>query len=207
MSVGRRSDNDPAIDVEEPGVPPRQEADTIREAVGVFKTADALQEAIDDLMSSGFDRAELSLLASETAIEEKLGHKYRKIAEIEDDATVPRRCYVSTESIGDAEGGLIGSLLYVGAVAAAGAIVASGGTLAGAIAGAALAGGAGGLVGSALAALVGDRHARDLQDHLDHGGLLLWVRTRDSQHEKRAVDILKKHSGGDVHLHTLPAAA
>jgi hypothetical protein len=70
-----------------------------------------------------------------------------------------------------------------------------------------LAGGAGGLVGSALAALVGDRHARDLQDHLDHGGLLLWVRTRDSQHEKRAVDILKKHSGGDVHLHTLPAAA
>lgn len=97
----------------------------VKEAVGVFKTADTLQDAIDDLMSSGFDRAELSLLAGEHTVEEKLGHKYRKVTELEDDAAVPRCCYVSTESIGDAEGGLIGGFLYVGTVAAAGAIVAS----------------------------------------------------------------------------------
>jgi len=66
-------------------------------------------------------------------------HKYRKVTELEDDAAVPRTCHVSTESIGDAEGGLVGGLLYVGAVAAAGAIVALGGTLAGAIVAAALA--------------------------------------------------------------------
>ena len=46
---------------------PVQETDAIREAVGYFETADALQEAIDELMSSGFDRAELSLLAAEHA--------------------------------------------------------------------------------------------------------------------------------------------
>jgi hypothetical protein len=174
-----------------------------REAVGVFASADTLQEAIDELLSSGFDRAELSLLASERAVEEKLGDKYRKVTELEDDAAVPRRSYVSTESIGDAEGGLVGGLLYVGAVAAAGAVVASGGTLAAAIAGAALAGGAGGAVGSALAMLLGDRHARQLEDQLDHGGLLLWVRARDPEHEKRAIAILEKHSGQDVHVHAI----
>jgi hypothetical protein len=94
---------------------PEQDAQTIREAVGVFNTSETLQDAIDDLMSSGFDRAALSLLASEKAVEDKLGHKYQKIAELEDDPIVPRCCYVSTESIGSAEGGLIGGLMYVGA--------------------------------------------------------------------------------------------
>ena len=47
--------------------------DTLREAVGVFTSADDLQEAIDELQSSGFHRAELSLLANEEAVNEKLG--------------------------------------------------------------------------------------------------------------------------------------
>lgn len=179
----------------------------VREAVGFFPTASALQEAIDALLSSGFDRAELSLLASERAVDEKLGHKYRRVKELEDDAAVPRQCYVSTESVGDAEGGLIGGLLYVGAVAAAGTVVASGGTLAAAVAAAALAGGAGGLIGSVLAGLLGQHHANHLQEQLDRGGLLLWVRTRDAEHERRAVEILRQHSGHDVHVHELPALA
>jgi hypothetical protein len=182
-----------------------EQIDAIREAVGYFDSADALQEAIDDLMSSGFDRAELSLLAGEHAVEEKLGHKYRKIAELEDDPKAARCCYVSTESVGEAEGGLIGAPLYVAATAAAGVILASGGTMAAAIIGAALAGGAGGLIGGILAKLVGDRHAHHLQEQLEHGGLLLWVRTWNATDEQRAVDILKKHSGRDVHVHTIPA--
>jgi hypothetical protein len=114
---------------------------------------------------------------------------------------------VSTEAIGGAEGALIGALMYVGATAAAGAIVVSGGTLAAAIAAVALGGGAGGLIGSILAKWIGDHHAHYLQEQMDHGGLLLWVRTRDVDAERRAVEILKKHSGRDVHLHALPAAA
>ena len=185
----------------------RANANGVREAVGVFKTAAALQEAIDDLLLSGFDRAELSLLAAEHTVDEKLGHKYRRVTELEDEAAVPRSCFVSTESIGDAEGGLIGGLLYVGATAAAGAVVASGGTLAVLLASMALAGGAGGLIGSILAKVVGDTHAHHLQEELNHGGLLLWVRTWDDHDEKRAVEILRKHSGQDVHVHALPAAA
>jgi hypothetical protein len=185
-------------------MPEEEKANTVREAVGAFSTPEALQEAIDELMSSGFDRADLSMLASETTVDEKLGHKYKKIAELEDDPIVPRCCYISTESIGGAEGGLVGGLMYVGATAAAGAVVATGGTLALVIAAAALAGGVGSLLGAILAKWVGDHHAHYLQEQLDHGGLLLWVRTWDAGDEKRAIDILFKHSGRDVHVHTLP---
>jgi len=184
-----------------------QSQETRTEAVGVFDDAAALQEAIDELLSSGFDRAEISLLASEHAVEEKLGHAYKKVTELEDDPSAPRAAYVSTESIGDAQGGLIGGLVYVGALTAAGTIVASGGTLAAAIAAAAMAGGAGGLIGSVLAKMVGDHHAHYLQEQLDHGGLLLWVRTGDQEHELRARNILSKHSAHDVHTHALTAVS
>jgi hypothetical protein len=112
---------------------------------------------------------------------------------------------VSTEAIGGAEGGLIGGLMYVGAAAAAGAVVVSGGTLAAGIIAAVLAGGAGGLIGSILAKWVGDHHAHYLQEQMDRGGLLLWVRTWDAEDERRAVEILRRHSGSDVHVHALPA--
>lgn len=188
-------------------MPVEQEVRTVREAVGIFSSPENLQDAIDELLSSGFHRAELSLLASEHAVEEKLHHRYEKVGALADDPTVPRAAYVSTEAIGGAEGGLIGGLAYVGAVVAAGAIVASGGTLAAAIVAATLAGGTGGLIGSFLAKWVGDHHAHYLQEQMDLGGLLLWVNTRDIALEKRAVDILKKHSGGEVHVHALPAMA
>jgi len=185
----------------------KQEPHIIREAVAVFDRPEDLQDAIDELLSSDFHRAELTLLASEQAVEDKLGHRYEKVSALEDDPTVPRAAYVSTEAIGGAEGALIGALMYVGATAATGAIVVSGGTIAAGIAAGALAGGAGGFIGSILAKWVGDHHAHYLQEQMDHGGLLLWVRTWDAEDERRAAEILRKHSGRDVHLHTLPAAA
>jgi len=181
--------------------------ETPTEAVAVFTDAQTLEAAVDELLSHGFNQAEVSLMASEGAVEEKLGHRYRKVEDLEDDESVPRAAYVSTESRGDAEGGLIGGLMYVGALAAAGATVASGGTLGAAIAGAAALGGAGGLIGATLAKFIDDQHATTLEEHLKHGGLLLWVRTRDAEHEKKAKDILSKHSAHDVHLHKLRSAA
>jgi hypothetical protein len=56
-----------------------QDHSMVREAVGVFSRPGELQDAIDGLLSSGFHRAELSLLASEHAVEEKLGHRYAKV--------------------------------------------------------------------------------------------------------------------------------
>jgi len=188
-------------------MPSNKENDKVREAVGVFNSAEALQDAIDELMSSGFDRAELSLLASEDTVEAKLGHIYRKVSDLEDDPRVPKAAYVSTESVGDAEGAVIGGLAYVGAGILMGPVALAGGALAAIAAAAAAGAGVGGLIGSVLAKWIGNHHAHYLQEQLDHGGLLLWVRTWDAEDEKRAVDILAKHSGRDVHIHTLPSSA
>jgi hypothetical protein len=188
-------------------MPYSQAHESSKEAVGVFHDGDTLQGAIDELLSSGFDRADLSLVAGEETVEEKLGHMYDKVADLEDDPEAPRTVYVSTEDRGDAEGRVIGSLMYVGAVAAAGAVLASGGALASAIVAAALAGGTGGFIGSTLASLIGEHHALYLEEQLDRGGILPWVCARDTEHEARARAILQKHAAGDVHLHVIPSLA
>ena len=177
---------------------------TMTEAVAVFHDAHSLQSAIDELLVSGFDFAELSVLASEQAIIDKLGHRYASTTEFEDDPDVPRIGYVPGEAVGDAKGAIIGAAVYLPAIIGSLLVVTSGGTMLGAVAIAALAGGAGAAAGSALARLVGKEHARHINEHLGRGGLLLWVRTRDSEHEETALAILRRHSGEHVHLHVLP---
>lgn len=182
--------------------------DAFREAVGIFASANDLQAAIDELLNSGFHRAELSLLAAQDAVNEKLGSRIENVRAVADDPFVSRTAYVSPEAIGDAQGGIVGSLVYAGATIAAGAIVVSGGTIVAAIVAATLVGGAGGFVGALLAKWLGDNHAHYLQTQVDQGGLLLWVRIRTANAEERAVSVLKRHSSRDVHVHTLsPEAA
>jgi hypothetical protein len=176
---------------------------TIREAVGVFHNWQNLQAAVDELLDHGFDRADLSVLASEKAVNEKLGHVYERVRELEDDPKTPRVAYVSKDDVTEARAFAISALGYVGAVAAVGAIVASGGTLAAIIGGALAAGGVGAGLGTILAHAIGRDQARNVERQIERGGVLLWVRTPDASHEQRAVEILKKHGGDDVHLHSI----
>lgn len=177
--------------------------DTVREAVAVFDDEDTLVAAADELMSAGFDRADLSLVAGEATVTEKLGHMYKQMEREEDDPKVPRTAFIQPESIGEGEGAVLGTLIYIPAVTVAGAIVATGGALAAVIGGAAVAGGAGALLGTVAASWIGRHHAEYLQEQLERGGLLLWVRTWNKDDEKRAVEILSRHSAHDVHVHTI----
>jgi hypothetical protein len=177
------------------------------EAVGIFHTSEDLQATIDDLLTQGFDRMDLSILASEKAIEDKLHEAYVPARDLEDRVQVPTTAFVSTESIGDAMGAVIGVLVYVPAMIGAAAVVASGGALAAAVSAALIAGGVGGSIGTVMAGLIGAAQAEEIENHLMAGGLLLWVRTRDKQHEERALAILAGHNGEGVHLHTLPSLA
>lgn len=177
----------------------------IREAVGVFHDEQTLQAAADELMISGFDRSLLSILAGHRTIEKTLGHRYERVAELEDESGLPRLAYIGPDSRTEAKGAISGGLAYVGAAAAAGSVVASGGAIATVILAAAAVGGAGGVIGAVLARFIERHHAQYLEDHIDHGGILLWVRTLDEEHEKRAVEILTRHSADDVHVHALPA--
>jgi hypothetical protein len=179
--------------------------DVVREAVGVFDSYPELEQAVDELLRSGFDRAEVSLMANESTVVEKLGHKYRRVTELEDDETVPRTAYASTESVGDAEGAIIGGLMYVAAGVLLGPVAFAGGSLVAIASAAAIGAGVGGLVGLPLAGLVAQDRARHIKEQLDHGGLLLWVRVVNEGRERKAVTILKQHSGRDVHVHEVGA--
>lgn len=176
----------------------------VREAVGFFESETALQDAIDDLLSHGFDRAEISVLASVEAVEEKLGTFFDKVSTLEDNPKVPHVAYIAKDDIGDAEGAVIGGLMYVGAMIGLMPVVISGGALAAVLVAGAIGGGVGTAIGATLAGLIGHHHSEYISEQLQHGGLLLWVRTFTVEDEKKAIDILGKHSGKDVHIHGLP---
>jgi hypothetical protein len=179
--------------------------DTCREAVAVFHDETSLQSAVDELLSAGFDRCDISLLASHRAVAEKLGPLYRRVEELEDDPAAPTAAFLDCDSRTEGKAALAGGLAYVGAVAASGAILMSGGAIAIGIIAAVAAGGAGGALGTLLARAIDRRHVRNLADQLAHGGILLWVRTRDPACEAKAVEILRRHACDDVHLHARPA--
>jgi len=176
--------------------------DTVTEAVAVFHDVSALDAAVEELRAAGFKRGDISLLASEDAVEKKLGHRYERVEELEDNPEAPRIAYRTRASIDETEGVIVGSLTYLPAVLAAGTVVASTGIVAAAVTGTAI---AGALIGTVLARWLGEHHAEFLGEQLEHGGLLLWVRTHDKDQEETALRILLARAGKDVHLHQLPA--
>jgi hypothetical protein len=179
-------------------------AQMVREAVGVFTDTASLEAAVDDLQIAGFDRAHLSLAATRRTIEQRLGHLYERMTEAEDDPDVPRIAFVDIDSRTEGKGAAIAGLGYLGAMAAAGAVIASGGTAAIAALSAAAAGGVGVGAGTALGRYVDRFHTRNLEAQLARGGVLLWALTPTPESEARACEILRGHGAADVHVHALP---
>src|ERR671924_1244758 len=93
---------------------------TVTEAVAVFHDVSSLDAAVEDLRKAGFKRSAISLLASEDAVEKKLGHRYERVEELEDAPDAPRVTYRTRASLGDTEDVIVGSLTYLPAVLAAG---------------------------------------------------------------------------------------
>lgn len=176
----------------------------MREAVGVFGNEKSMRAAADELMVSGFDRADLSILSREKTVERGLGHSYDRVSELEDDPDVATRAYIGTDSLTEAKAAIVAVPCFIGAVAVAGALTASGSSTLEILLWAVVAGIIGGLVGSIFANIVSKRQGDYLREQLKHGGIALWVRTVDVEHEKRACDILKRADGTDIHVHDHP---
>ncbi len=180
---------------------PKQRGE-VREVVGVFDNLAQMQSAIDDLLTDGFDQTTISVLAPEAVVRETLGDKSLSTKELEDDPRAPRGTYVDPEARNEAKAGLIGALIYIGAIGGAGVAMAAGGALGPAIAAAVVLGGGGGIIGATLAQLVGSAEATWVTAQIDHGGMLLWARTWDEAKERIAVAVMQKNGGRDVHAHT-----
>ncbi|MPY70826.1 MAG: hypothetical protein GEU92_12135 [Alphaproteobacteria bacterium] len=175
-----------------------------REAVGVFDDFASLQGAADELLTSGFNRADLSLLASRRRIVAKRGKPYANVREAEDDRDAPFINYIGPDSPTVAQGFLVAIGVYVGAVGAALVGATQGLAVTPLIGMVALAGLGGGAVGGAAAWALRREHGNYLREQLADGGLLLWVRIPDETKEARATGILERHGARDVHVHELP---
>lgn len=174
---------------------------TRNETVGVFHDLPALQKTAEDLEEAGFKHSDLSLLATERTIEDKLGHIYRKVEDIDNDPDMPPLAYTAPTPIGNAEGVLVGAPMYAAAFGAAGVMIAAGGPIAPTIAAIVGAGGIGAAAGGVVAAMIGKKYSGELQDELDDNGLLLWVQTPDDTTENRAKDILARHQAKLIGTH------
>ena len=182
----------------------RSSGTKVREAVAVFDDVSSLEAAVDDLRAAGFGQHDISLLAAHAAVERKLGHMYRRVEELEDDPQAPRTAFVSGKNIDVRENRLVGSLTVLPTMIAAGTVVATAGAVAAAVVGTAI---AGALLGTVFAHWMDQRHADWLQEQLDRGGILLWVRTPTEADERKALDLLSRYSAHDIHIHEIPAPA
>lgn len=173
----------------------------IPEAVGVFDSYEDLQKAYYDLQMVGFSRYDISLLARQEVLEEKLGKAYWRSADLEDDPNAPRAAFVSEEAIGELEGAIAGGFFFLGSYVAMAAMLTAASTIAASIAAIAIGGAPAVVIGALLARRVGKQHKDYYASEIEHGGILLWVRVRDKEKEDLAVKIMTGHSGRDVHVH------
>lgn len=173
----------------------------IPEAVGVFDTFSDLQGAFYDLRMVGFSRSDISLLGDQKALEDKLGKAYWRAPDLEDDPEAPRAAFVSEEAIGELEGAIAGGFFFLGSYIAMAALLTPASALAASIAAIAIGGSPAAVIGTLLARRVGKHHKDYYAGQIQHGGILLWVRVADPEKERLAVEILKGHSGRDVHVH------
>jgi hypothetical protein len=169
--------------------------------VGVLPSQDALQAVLDDLGEKGFDRAQFGVLASKDAIS---GEAAKSAVQIASDPGAPTEAPIEPESEHTLAGALIGGLFYIGAAAAAGAVIMTGGGLGIALAALVGAGGAGGLVGALVAHGIHEDQAKMIDTQIAHGGLVLWIEPRDADQAKVASDALT--AGGATHVATQEAA-
>src|SRR4029077_17953132 len=156
----------------------------VREAVGSFPDREHFRNAVAALLAAGFDRSDLSVLAS-----------HDSLAVAENDAETSK---------GILAAGLTDEIKYVAPLTGAGIIVLSGGPIAIAIA--ALVGA--GLGGAALKELFDDytaaQHSEDFAAALTAGAAWLWVRCGDPDHELVATRVLEEAGGQHVHIHGRP---
>ncbi len=169
-----------------------------QEVVAIFHDEGVMEKALMALEAAGVDPDDIALLASCTTVQEKLGHRFKSVAELEDEPNAPRVAFIPTGADNQFQHTLIGALSYV--ATGFGLILASSSGLAPMLLTATAAGGAVASAGEALKWLVGHRQAHRYAEQLNCGGLLIWVRVKGDAQARSVMATIEAHGGTDVHL-------
>jgi hypothetical protein len=184
-----------------PSLRPTPPSATTDELVGLFHSADAVESAISDLASAGWDRSDLSLLAQKSVINPTPPIGGATTEQAADAPGIARAPVVSEPDI--QQGRTLATSLagVTAAFIAAGATVVTGGTALAALIGAAAAGGGAAAAVEALGQWVGRNRADFLEQQIQRGGILLWVLLRSPDQESRARAILTRHGADLIQAH------
>jgi hypothetical protein len=157
---------------------------------GIFRSREAVEEAVGALENAGFRNTDISILLPENEGTKDLAHeKHTKAPEGAAAGGVT----------GGAIGGILGGLIGVGLIAipGLGPLLAAGPIIA------ALTGvGSGGVVGGIIGAMVGlgipEYEAKRYEGRIKQGGLLLSVHCDSNEWVKRAKEIMEHEGGEDI---------
>lgn len=172
--------------------------------IGLFKSQSDAQGAVNELLQSGFNRQEVSVITSDergefqryapNASTGDISHGDR----ITDDAT-------KGAEAGGIAGGLIGLIAGLGALAIPGIGVVAG-PLVGLLGGAALGAAGGGLIGALVGMGVPESHAKAFASGVKSGGTLVVVHTT-SDRAGKAEQILNRYNPSEVNEEASTGAA
>ncbi|MBP2298646.1 hypothetical protein [Azospirillum picis] len=156
----------------------------VREVVALFSTRAGFDHAVDALLAAGFDRADLSVLASHASLD-----AVGKNGKPRDEALT----------------GLVGELKYAFPLTTAGLIAIVGGPIEAALAALVAAGVGGAAIKDYLDELTSHPKPDEFTRALEAGGVILWVRVDTAEREGQASAILAREGGGNVHVTTREA--
>ncbi|MGZ3361824.1 MAG: hypothetical protein ACXU84_21085 [Xanthobacteraceae bacterium] len=175
----------------------------VREVAAVFHSPEALEAAIEGLLSAGFDRADIDRLASLDKVYERF-NTYVAPEEMADLPVAPRQPILTRD---DFTVGVVVTASLLGAAAGitvALVVIASGGDgwKAG-IWGTLLGISAGGIAALVLARVFRRDQLRGLDWMQFERGIVLWVRARSREQEDMAQEILLQNGGQAVRVHEI----
>lgn len=175
----------------------------VREVAGVVRTPEVLEKVVDALELNGFDRADIDVMADVETILKRFGSVFVPVEEFADVPGAPRRAFVHRDDISSGLSTAFGVLFSIGATVATLGVVASGGGLAAALAAAAAAGTASGGLGALAARYLLRDRAKLIETMIMRGGLVLWVRARTEEAERRADEIMRDGGAEAVRVHEI----
>lgn len=178
------------------------ESDTsFREAVGLFPDMATMQDAIRELEGSAFQRDSISVLGSRHELERVFGTDVIDPVQAKDNPLAPRQAPSRPEEENIGAGALVGGVAYLAAISAA--LMTLPLSLPVTLAAVALGGGGGAAIGMGIVTMLGHRMDENVLRQIDQGGLILWVRTPDAEHEAIALDIMRKHGAHHIQIHDM----
>ena len=151
-----------------------------REVVGVFADREQFEAAIRALLAAGYERRDLSVLASHESL---------------DAAGKPSKPWK------DAITALVGEVKYEVPLVASGAILLAGGSVAALIAGLVGATVGGMAVKEVLDEVTSSPHTDDFARALNAGSVILWVQIPHGEKESISATILEECGATNVHTH------